>query len=252
MASRSIFLGQCQSKSAIILKRPSRERARALILAGRVLVDGRVVDKAGTLVAADAVVTLSAPEHPYVGRGGVKLRAALEAFGVCPAGRVALDVGASTGGFTDCLLQRGARHVYALDVGRGQLHWRLRNDPRVTPLERINVRYLGPDQVPERVDLATIDVSFISLAKVLGPVAAVVRPGGRILALVKPQFEVGRSQVGRGGVVREPALREAAVDTVRRSAEAAGLEGLGCLPSVLPGPKGNLEYFLMLRVPERD
>ncbi len=229
----------------------SRQQAQALILSGAVRVDDRVVTQAGTRVPEASRIEVEAPP-PYVGRGGIKLAGALDGFGIQVAGLTVLDVGASTGGFTDCLLQRGARHVYALDVGRGQLHWRLRNDPRVTPLEGINVRYLGPDQVPERVDLATIDVSFISLAKVLGPVAAVVRPGGRILALVKPQFEVGRSQVGRGGVVREPALREAAVDTVRRSAEAAGLEGLGCLPSVLPGPKGNLEYFLMLRVPERD
>jgi 23S rRNA (cytidine1920-2'-O)/16S rRNA (cytidine1409-2'-O)-methyltransferase len=228
---------------------PSRERAQRLILAGSVLVDERLVTKPGVLVAADARLRLRAPPSPYVSRGGEKLAGALDAFGLDVRGRVALDVGASTGGFTDCLLRRGARRVIAVDVGYGQLAWSLRQDPRVVVLERINARHLAAVALPETPDLATIDVAFISLALVLPAVAAVLAPGAPVVALVKPQFEVGRGQVGKGGVVRDPGLRAAAVAKVRAAAAAAGLCVGGEAESVLPGPKGNREVFLLLAKP---
>ena len=223
----------------------SRERARRLVMAGDVLVGERPVTKPGTEVPEDAPVRVRG-EAPFVGRGGEKLAGALDAFGIDVAGRTALDVGASTGGFTDCLLQRGARRVIAVDVGYGQLAWRLRQDARVFVLERTNVRALGPEMLPETPDLATIDVSFISLTLVLSPVAAVLAPEAAVLALVKPQFEVGRGQVGKGGVVRDPAARAAAVARVRGAAEALGFAVRDEVESVLPGPKGNREVFLAL------
>jgi 23S rRNA (cytidine1920-2'-O)/16S rRNA (cytidine1409-2'-O)-methyltransferase len=226
---------------------PSRERAQRLILAGDVLVGDRRATKPGAVVAEDAALRLRAPASAYVSRGGEKLAGALEAFGVAVAGCVALDVGASTGGFTDCLLRRGARRVIAVDVGYGQLAWRLRQDPRVVVLERTNARHLDPGVLPEAVDVATIDVSFISLTLVLPAVGRVLRPGGSIIALVKPQFEAGRGQVGKGGVVRDPAVRAAAVARVRQAAAALALEVHGEADSVLPGPKGNREVFLWLR-----
>jgi 23S rRNA (cytidine1920-2'-O)/16S rRNA (cytidine1409-2'-O)-methyltransferase len=225
---------------------PSRERAQALILAGRVLVDGRPAGKAGTMLPADAPVVVSSPDHPFVGRGGVKLEGALESLGVDPAGRVALDVGASTGGFTDCLLRRGARRVYALDVGAGQLDWSLRQDPRVVTMERVNARYLNAGDLPEAIDLAVADVSFISLRLVLPALRPLLAPGGRIVALVKPQFEVGRDDVGRGGIVRDPALHRRAVLSVAQAAIAAGFALRGGCPSPLPGAEGNVEFFLLL------
>jgi 23S rRNA (cytidine1920-2'-O)/16S rRNA (cytidine1409-2'-O)-methyltransferase len=224
---------------------PNRERAQRLVMAGAVLVDDRPVTKAGTTVAGDAVLRLRQAASPYVSRGGEKLAGALDAFGIDVGGLVALDVGASTGGFTDCLLRRGARRVIALDVGYGQLAWSLRQDPRVTVVERVNARLLDPTQLPETPDVATVDVSFISLTLVLPAVAAAL-PGGAILAMVKPQFEVGREQVGKGGVVRDPALRAAAVAKVRGAAEALGLEVRGESESILTGPKGNQEVFLWL------
>ncbi len=226
---------------------PSRERARALILAGKVLVNGQVVSKAGAPVAAEAAVSLKEPDIPYVSRGGVKLAAALRDFGLNVAGKVALDVGASTGGFTDCLLQAGAARVYAVDVGYGQLDWRLRQDPRVISRERLNARYLTADALPEPVEVAVIDVSFISLKLILPPVSALVKPGGEIIVLVKPQFEVGKGQVGKGGVVRDPAVQLQAVAEVTAAAEFLGLRAAGCLPSPILGPKGNQEYLLRLR-----
>jgi len=224
----------------------SRERARRLVMAGDVLVGDRPVTKPGAEVSADAEVRLRTADSPYVSRGGEKLAGALDAFGLAVRGLVALDVGASTGGFTDCLLQRGARRVIALDVGYGQLAWKLRQDPRVAVIERTNARALTPAMLPEAPELAVVDVSFISLATVLPAVASVVRPGGTILALVKPQFEVGRGRVGKGGVVRAPALRAEAVAGVRAAAERLGLAVRGEAESVLPGPKGNREVFVWL------
>ena len=227
----------------------SRERARRLIMAGAVRVDDRVVDKPGTLVAIDAPIAVTGDDMPYVSRGGLKLAAALDAFATPVDGRAALDVGASTGGFTDCLLQRGARAVIAIDVGYGQFAWSLRQDPRVTLLERTNVRQLAAAALPFVPDLAVIDVSFISLRLVLPAVVSVLAPGGDVLALVKPQFEVGKGQVGGGGVVRDPALHAAAVARVRDGALALGLTCEGECPSPILGPKGNREFFLALRTP---
>jgi 23S rRNA (cytidine1920-2'-O)/16S rRNA (cytidine1409-2'-O)-methyltransferase len=228
---------------------PNRERAQRLVLAGDVLVDDRPVTKPGTLVAEASTIRLRAAPSPFVSRGGEKLAGALDTFGIDVSGLTALDVGASTGGFTDCLLRRGARRVTAVDVGYGQLAWSLRTDPRVTVLERTNARTLDANGLPEVPNLATIDVSFISLALVLHAVAAVLAPGGGIVALVKPQFEVGRGQVGKGGVVRDPALRASAVAGVRAAAVGLGLEVRGEAESELPGPKGNREVFLWLTKP---
>ncbi len=228
----------------------SRERARALIMAGAVRVGDHVVDKAGTLVAADAEISVAGGDIPFVSRGGVKLAGALDALGIDVAGRRVLDVGASTGGFTDCVLQRGAAAVIAVDVGYGQLAWSLRQDARVTLIERCNVRQLTAAQLPLRPDCAVIDVSFISLTLVLPVVVGLLAPGSPILALVKPQFEVGRGQVGKGGVVRDPALHAAAVDRVRACASGLGLAVVGECPSPILGPKGNREFFLALRVPD--
>src|SRR6266404_5001946 len=218
-------------------------------MAGDVLVGDRPVTKPGAEVLADALVRLRGADSPYVSRGGEKLAGALDAFGLEVRDLVALDVGASTGGFTDCLLQRGARRVIALDVGYGQLAWKLRQDPRVTVIERTNARALAPGMLPEPPDLAVVDVSFISLASVLPAVTDVLKAGGEILPLVKPQFEVGRGRVGKGGVVRDPGLRAEAVARVRTEAERLGLEVRGEAESVLPGPKGNREVFLRLRKP---
>jgi 23S rRNA (cytidine1920-2'-O)/16S rRNA (cytidine1409-2'-O)-methyltransferase len=225
----------------------SRERARAMIMAGAVRVADRVVDKAGTLVPADAEVSIVGGDLPYVSRGGVKLAGALDALGIDVAGRWVLDVGASTGGFTDCVLQRGARAVIAVDVGYGQLAWSLRQDPRVTLLERCNVRHLDAGQLPARPDFAVVDASFISLTLILPRIATLVAPGSVILALVKPQFEVGKGQVGRGGVVRDPVQHAGAIARVRDCAAGIGLAVLGECPSPILGPKGNREFFLALR-----
>jgi 23S rRNA (cytidine1920-2'-O)/16S rRNA (cytidine1409-2'-O)-methyltransferase len=205
----------------------------------------RVV-KPGARVAPDAVVTLREGDHPYVGRGGVKLAAALDAFGIDARGRVALDIGASTGGFTDCLLRRGAARVMAVDVGYGQLAWSLRHDPRVTVIERTNVRYLDAGVLPACADLVVIDVSFISLRLVLPAVRQLCHPGAAVVALVKPQFEVGKGCVGKGGVVRDARLREETIDGVAAAAETLGYVVKGRVDSPLPGPRGNLETFLHL------
>ena len=225
---------------------PNRERARRLVMAGAVLVGDVPLTKAGATVAGDAPIRLRAEASPYVSRGGEKLAGALEAFGVDVRDAVALDVGASTGGFTDCLLRRGARRVYAVDVGYGQLAWSLRQDARVVVLERTNARRLDAALVPEAVDMAVVDVSFISLSLVLPAIVARVRAQGTILTLVKPQFEVGRERVGKGGVVRDAAARADAVAGIRRAAEALGLGVRAEAESVLPGPKGNREVFLHL------
>jgi 23S rRNA (cytidine1920-2'-O)/16S rRNA (cytidine1409-2'-O)-methyltransferase len=225
---------------------PSRERARALILAGHVTVDGQVVSKAGAPIAADARIAVAVPDHPYVGRGGVKLSHALETFGVDPRGRRALDVGASTGGFTDVLLQRGADSVIALDVGHGQLDWRLRNDPRVIVREGVNARALTRADVPHDVSLVTIDVSFISLRLIFPSLPPFLEPGSDIVALVKPQFEAGRDEVGKRGLVTDEAVHDAVIARVTEAAHALDLERLAMAPSAITGATGNQEYFLHL------
>jgi len=228
---------------------PSRARAQALVLAGKVLVDGAPVTKAGTSVAEDAVIELVAPDHPYVSRGALKLAAALDAFAISPEGLDCLDVGASTGGFTDLLLERGARRVAALDVGRGQLDWKLRTDPRVAVLEGVNARHLGPGDLPFAVDLACVDVSFISLELVVPAVLPQLKPGATLICLVKPQFEAGRDQVGSGGVVRDEAVRRRVVDATVAALAKLGLELVGVVPSPIRGPKGNLEELAVFRKP---
>jgi 23S rRNA (cytidine1920-2'-O)/16S rRNA (cytidine1409-2'-O)-methyltransferase len=230
---------------------PTREKAQAMILAGLVEVDGRRVEKAGEAVDLDAPLSVAGPAHPYVSRGGVKLAAALDAFaasGVDPSGRVCLDVGASTGGFTDCLLQRGAARVYAVDVGHGQLDAKLRADLRVIVRERVNARRLSDADVPEPVDLAVVDVSFISLRLILPAVVARVRPGGAVVLLVKPQFEAGRREVPRGGVVKSEETRRRVVSEIEAAGRELRLEPIGALPSPIRGARGNAEFLLGFRV----
>jgi 23S rRNA (cytidine1920-2'-O)/16S rRNA (cytidine1409-2'-O)-methyltransferase len=225
----------------------SRERARALVLAGQVRVDGVVVSKAGAPTRADADVTLVQPDHPYVGRGGVKLAHALDEWRIAVAGRDALDIGASTGGFTDVLLRRGARSVIALDVGHGQLDWRLRNDPRVVVIEGFNARTLTPSALPHLVDIVTIDVSFISLRLVLPPVPAVLRPGADVIALVKPQFEAGREEVGRKGIVRDPAVHDRVLNEITDAAATHALHRVSAVPAAITGATGNQEFLVHFR-----
>ena len=227
----------------------SRERARALILAGSVRVNGQPASKAGTPVPRDAEVTVAVADHPYVGRGGLKLAHALDAFGIAVEGRLALDIGASTGGFTDVLLQRGATRVVALDVGHGQLDWKLRSDPRVVVVERMNARSLTPGDLPDGArafDVITIDVSFISLRHILPVLPPLMREGADVIALVKPQFEAGRADVGKGGVVRDLAVRARVLREVAEAALGWGASVAGVVDSGLPGPKGNREFFLHL------
>jgi len=231
---------------------PSRARAQSLILAGLVRVEGAVVDKAGKAVAPDAAVEIVAADHPWVSRGGVKLAAALDAFGVSPAGKRCLDVGASTGGFTHVLLERGAAQVVALDVGRGQLDWRLRQDPRVVVKEGVNARYVTREELPGPFGLITVDISFISLRLVLPALMALLAERSDIVVLVKPQFEAGRTQVAKGGVVRDPAVREGAIEGVLAAAGELGLECVARIPSPIPGPAGNVEELAHLRQRERS
>jgi 23S rRNA (cytidine1920-2'-O)/16S rRNA (cytidine1409-2'-O)-methyltransferase len=227
---------------------PSRARAQSLILAGLVRVEGTLVDKAGKAVPANASLEVVAAEHPWVSRGGVKLAAALDAFGVSPAGKRCLDVGASTGGFTHVLLKRGAVQVIALDVGHGQFDWRLRQDPRVMVKEGINARYLAREDFSVRFDLITVDVSFISLRLVLPALVPLLAERSDMVVLVKPQFEAGRTQVAKGGVIRDPAVREKAIERVLATARELGLDCLGRVPSPLPGPAGNVEELAHLRL----
>lgn len=226
----------------------TRQKAQGLIMAGCVTVGGRTVTKPGFPVAADAPVEVRGQPHPYVSRGGVKLAHALDVFGLSVDGLVCMDVGASTGGFTDCLLQRGARRVYAVDVGYGQLHWRLRQDERVVVMERTNARYLTPADVPEPMDFFTVDVSFISLRVVLPALRALARPGARGVALVKPQFEAGRDQVGKGGVVRDPRVHRQVLLGLIGWMPGAGFEPMGVTYSPIRGPKGNAEFFVAFRI----
>jgi 23S rRNA (cytidine1920-2'-O)/16S rRNA (cytidine1409-2'-O)-methyltransferase len=221
----------------------SRQKAQAVILAGLVRVNGQRAEKPGTMFSGDARIEIAGRGSRYASRAGEKLEGALRDFSVSPAGRVSVDAGSSTGGFTDCLLQHGAAKVYAVDVTISQLAWKLQRDPRVAPLE-MNVRYLKPEDLAERPSLITADLSFISLTKVLPALAAAARESAEFLLLIKPQFELERGEVGAGGIVREPKLREQAIERVRKAAEACGVRVLGVQPSHLPGAEGNQEFFL--------
>jgi 23S rRNA (cytidine1920-2'-O)/16S rRNA (cytidine1409-2'-O)-methyltransferase len=228
----------------------SRERARALILAGSVRVNGQPAAKAGTSVPADAEVSVATPDHPYVGRGGLKLAHALDAFAIPVSGRTALDIGASTGGFTDVLLQRGAARVVALDVGHGQLDWKIRNDPRVDVIERMNARTLTASDLPAGrapFQIVTIDVSFISLRLILPVVPPLLDDRADVIALVKPQFEAGRAEVGKGGIVRDPGVHARVLEEVGSAADALGLRRAGTIESPIAGMEGNREYLLHLQ-----
>lgn len=227
----------------------SRERARAMIMEGKILVNGAPASKAGAMIDEDASISLRGEDIPYVGRGGLKLEAALDHFDIDAAGMTVMDVGSSTGGFTDCLLQRGAERIYCIDVGYGQLAWRLRNDPRVELFERTNIRTLERNRIPGEMDLAVVDVSFISLKLVIPRVAEFVSEKGAILALVKPQFEVGRKDVGKGGIVRNKEKRLEAVNSIMDFCKGMGLDAEGMLECPVAGQKGNVEYFLYMRRP---
>ena len=230
---------------------PSREQACRLILAGRVKVDGILVDKPGKLVAKTVSLELTRAEREYASRAGEKLAPALDAFSISCSGCVVMDIGASTGGFTDCVLQRGASRVYAIDVGYGQLDWRLRSDPRVVVMDRFNIRNLCPQDIPEPVDLAVIDVSFISLRLVFPAILPVLREDAHLVALVKPQFEVGKGQVGKGGIVRDERLREQVRDRFVEYARSLRLEVIGVMDSTLLGKKGNKEMLVGLKKDDR-
>ncbi|TAN44031.1 MAG: TlyA family RNA methyltransferase [Nitrospirae bacterium] len=222
----------------------SRERAQALIMEGRVFVNGMPSTKAGSMVDIDINIEIRGDDMPYVSRGGLKLEAALDRFGTSLEGKIALDVGASTGGFTDCMLQRGARKVYCVDVGYGQLAWKIRQDPRVVLIERTNIRYIEKESVPEQIDLAVIDVSFISLTLVVPKTLEFLKDNGEIIALIKPQFEVGRGEVDKGGIVKDELKRQAAVEKIRTHFESLGLKGIGIVQSPILGQKGNVEYLI--------
>ena len=224
----------------------SRESAQRSVMAGEIKVGENVAAKPSQLVEPDAAITVAAPQK-YVGRGGQKLEGALDHFQIEVQDKVALDIGASTGGFTDCLLQRGSKKVYAVDVGHGQMAWKIRNDPRVLVLEKVNARSLSREQIPEPVDLAVIDVSFISLTLILPPVLDLITPEGAVVALIKPQFELERQDVGRGGIVRDVALHEKAQQKIVKFAEAAGHQVIGLVPSTITGTDGNQEFFICLR-----
>lgn len=225
----------------------STKSARSFLMAGQVFVDGRRVDKAGTKIRPDAQIELKGLDLPYVSRGGLKLEAALNAFEYDPTGLVTIDVGASTGGFTDCLLQRGAQKVYAVDVGYGLLAWKLRQDPQVTVLERENIRHLPREAVGELCDLAVIDCSFISLEVVLPPTLKFLKPAADVIALIKPQFEVARDDIEAGGVVRDEQARQQAIEQIITFAEAQGLKFVKGIDSPIHGPAGNIEYLVWLR-----
>jgi len=227
----------------------SRERAQALVIGNHVTVNGVAVTKAGTQVDDDAEVQLKTPDHPWVSRGGLKLVRALDAFSIDVSGALALDIGASTGGFTDVLLHHGAARVVAIDVGHNQIDWKLRQDPRVVVREGVNARYLAPADLPDdarQFDIVTIDVSFISLALILPVVPALLKPSARVVALVKPQFEAGRDDVGKGGIVRDPEIHARVVAEVTAAAAEVGLKRLGLEPSPIEGAEGNREFLLCL------
>jgi 23S rRNA (cytidine1920-2'-O)/16S rRNA (cytidine1409-2'-O)-methyltransferase len=224
----------------------SRQKAQRMIMAGIVRVNGQMVDKSGTMISSDAEINVVGKSCPYVSRGGLKLQGALEGFNIVVKGCVALDIGASTGGFTDCLLQSGAKKVYAVDVGYGQIDWRLRNDERVVVMDRTNARYLSSEDIEEKIDLVVIDVSFISLTKILPVTIGILKEQGEILALVKPQFEVGRREVGKKGVVKDPQKHKSAIDTVLKAAGELSYACCGIIRSPITGPAGNVEFFVRL------
>ena len=224
----------------------SREKAKAIIMSGIVYVDDQKEDKAGTKFEETVRIEVRGHTLPYVSRGGLKLEKAMTHFGVKPEGKVCMDVGASTGGFTDCMLQNGAVKVYAVDVGQGQLAWKLRNDPRVVCMEKTNIRYVKPEDIGDRIALASIDVSFISLTKVLGPVKELLTPDGQIVCLIKPQFEAGREKVGKKGVVREKSVHLEVIETIMDFARGLGFSLLNLEFSPIKGPEGNIEYLLYL------
>ena len=224
----------------------SREKAKATIMAGCVYVDGQKEDKAGMKFDTDSQIEVRGHALPYVSRGGLKLEKAVNLFGLDLEGKVCMDIGASTGGFTDCMLQKGAAKVYSIDVGHGQLDWKLRNDPRVVCMERFNARELSAEDLPQVPDFASIDVSFISLRLILGPVFNTLSPGGSVAALIKPQFEAGREKVGRKGVVRDPAVHEEVINHVLDFAAETGFSCAGLTFSPITGPEGNIEYLAYL------
>ncbi|MCD8365188.1 MAG: TlyA family RNA methyltransferase [Clostridiales bacterium] len=227
---------------------PSREKAKALIMAGEVLVGGQREDKAGTMIDTTAEITVKGGKLRYVSRGGLKLEKAMQTFpGITPEGKICMDVGASTGGFTDCMLQNGAVKVYAVDVGHGQLNWGLRNDPRVVCMERTNIRYVVPEDIEDAPSFVSIDVSFISLTKVLAPVQDLMAGTGDIVCLIKPQFEAGREKVGKKGVVRDPGVHEEVIRKVIDYASTIGLPAIALTYSPVKGPEGNIEYLVWLR-----
>ena len=230
----------------------SRQKAQAVIMAGSVFVDGQRVDKPGTAVPNTAAIQVRGHALPYVSRGGLKLEKALQIFPISVEGKVVADIGASTGGFTDCALQNGAAKVYAIDVGYGQLAWKLRNDERVVNMERTNVRYLEADSLPEQVDAATIDVAFISLDKILPAVHKILKPEGFVVALIKPQFEAGKENVGKKGVVRDAAVHEQVINNVISFAKGEGFGIAGLDFSPIKGPEGNIEYLLHLTLGDDD
>ena len=229
----------------------SREKAKAVIMAGQVYVNGQKEDKAGSMFDPECEIEVRGSTLPYVSRGGLKLEKALKVFPIRPEGRICLDVGASTGGFTDCMLQNGAVKVYAVDVGRGQLDWRLREDPRVVCMEKTNVRYMTPEDLPEKVSFATADVSFISLSRVLPAVRALVTEDAELVVLIKPQFEAGREKVGKKGVVRDPAVHREVIRNVITFSREEGYDVMGLDYSPIRGPEGNIEYLLWLRPAEK-
>lgn len=230
----------------------SREKAKAILMAGIVYVDGNKEDKAGTTFAPDVQIEVKGKTLPYVSRGGLKLEKAMQQFPITLSGKVCMDVGSSTGGFTDCMLQNGAVKVYAVDVGHGQLAWKLRNDPRVVCMEKTNIRYVTPEDIEERVDFSSIDVSFISLTKVLLPVKNLLTDEGQIVCLIKPQFEAGREKVGKKGVVRDRNVHEEVIEMVIAYAASIDLYPLALDFSPVKGPEGNIEYLLFLSKNKED
>ena len=230
---------------------PSREKAKTMIMEGNVFVNNNREDKAGSTFAEDAPIEIHGNTLKYVSRGGLKLEKAIKNFDVSVEGKVCTDVGSSTGGFTDCMLQNGAVKVFAIDVGRGQLDWKLRQDPRVVCMEKTNIRYVTPEEIPDRIQFVSIDVSFISLTKVLGPVKALMEPDGEVVCLIKPQFEAGREKVGKKGVVREKSTHLEVIQMVMAYAAEIGFEIRNLEFSPIKGPEGNIEYLLYLHKPEQ-
>lgn len=225
----------------------SREQAKALIMEGKVIVDRSSILKAGTMINRNADIILKGKNIPYVSRGGLKLEAALNFFKIDPKGKITMDIGCSTGGFTDCILKKNTKKVYAIDVGYGQFDWSLRHDPRIILLEKTNIRYLDKKLIPDLIDIAFIDLSFISLLKVLPKTLEFLKESGKVLALIKPQFEVGKGMVGKGGIVRDKSKRMSVVENIRAGAEKIGFKTIGLFESPIRGQKGNIEYFIYLK-----